>query len=134
MTVRLPGFGDGYYKLPKGLLGDVRHRKYIKILSAVENPGKILLIDQYASLFHAYKTPPYITARPDTGSPYQFKAGDVAILATDGLWDLVSNEVVLEIVLRGVAHNKQHLAKYLVEEVSSLKHPFDDVTIIILQF
>ena len=132
--IYLQGFGDGYYKLPNGLFGDAQHRKYIKTLSAIEKPGKIPLIDQYESLFYAYKTPPYLTACPDTGSPYQFKAGDIAILATDGLWDLVSSETAVEILLHGAVHNERHLSKYLLEQVIDLKQPHDDVTIITLQF
>ena len=113
-------------------MGDLQHRKYIKALSAVEHPGKVPLIDQYDSLFYGYKTPPYITARPDTGS-YQFKAGDIAILGTDGLWDLVSSEDVVNIVLQGAAQN-DHLAKFLLKQVVGLKRPHDDITIVILQF
>jgi pyruvate dehydrogenase phosphatase len=127
------GFGDGYYKFPKGLLGAAQHRKYIKTLSSVEKPGIISLIDQYDTLFYAYRTPPYVTARPDTGSPYQFKAGDIAILATDGLWDLVSSEDAVEIVLRGTAQGERQLARYLLEQVVDLKQPHDDVTIVILR-
>jgi hypothetical protein len=134
MTIHLQGFGDGYYKLPKGLLGDAQHRKYIKTLSAIEKPGKIPLIDQYEPLFYGYKTPPYITARPETGSNTSSRSGDIAILATDGLWDLVSSEVAVQIVLHGAAHNEDHLAKYLLEQVIDLKQPHDDVTIIICSF
>jgi len=131
ITIHFQGFGDGYYKLPKGPLGDVQYRKYIKTLSSIERPGIIPLIDQYESLFYGYKTPPYITARPETGQ-YQFKSCDIAILATDGLWDLISGEAAAQIILHGATHNEDHLAKYLLEQVIDLGlKPQDDVTIII---
>lgn len=88
---------------------------------------------QYASLFYGYKTPPYVTAHPDTGPAHQFQKGDIAVMATDGLWDLVSSEDVVEIISRGLKSNTNHLAKYLLEKVKERKQPGDDVTIVVLQ-
>lgn len=130
------GFGDGYFKLPKGLFGGFLHRRFIKALSAAEQPGKIPMISQYPTLFYGYKSPPYVIAHPDTGPAYQFRRGDVAVLASDGLWDLVSSEDVVKIILRGIRRNKgnaSHLAKYLLETVREIKQPCDDITIVVLQ-
>ncbi|KAH9474791.1 Protein phosphatase 2C-like protein C10F6.17c [Psilocybe cubensis] len=124
------GFGDGYYKLPKGIFGSSLHRKYIDTISSIERKGKIPMNAQYASLFYAYKTPPYITAWPDTGN-LQLKKGDVVILATDGLWDLVSTEDATRIVLQGMAEQENNLAKFLLEMVKATISIGDDVTILV---
>ena len=125
------GFGDGYYKLPNGILG--QHRKYIDTLSSIERPGKIPMNWQYAPLFCAYKTPPYIIARPEIGT-WQLEKGSLVILATDGLWDLISSEQAIEIVLRGLSTDGvEDLAKYLLHEVKTMKAPGDDVTLIVLR-
>ncbi|KIM41591.1 hypothetical protein M413DRAFT_27905 [Hebeloma cylindrosporum] len=125
------GFGDGYYKLPTGFLG-MEHRRYIDTLSAIEKPGKIPMNDQYAPLFFAYKTPPYVTPTPQTGE-HQLEKGDIIIMATDGLWDLISTKEASEIVLQGAAETHNDLARYLLERVKALKSPGDDVTILVIQ-
>ncbi|KAJ3515606.1 hypothetical protein NLJ89_g1654 [Agrocybe chaxingu] len=126
------GFGDGYYKLPKGPLGFDQHRKYIETISSVEQKGKIPMSDQYASIFYGYKTPPYITAAPESAM-YQLEKGDVVILATDGLWDLISSEEAAAIVLQGIASREDHWAEYLLARVREATPPGDDVTVIIVQ-
>ncbi|CAA7269933.1 unnamed protein product [Cyclocybe aegerita] len=93
---------------------------------------KISMIDQYASIFYGYKTPPYITAAPESAT-YQLEKGDVAILATDGLWDLISSEEAAAIVLQGIASNEGHCAKYLLARVREATPPGDDITVIIVQ-
>jgi len=126
------GFGDGYYKLPRGLFGNSQHRKYIDTLSSIERQGKVAMNAQYASLFYGYKTPPYITATPETGT-YQLEKGNIVILATDGLWDLISSEEATRILLEGVAECKDDLARYLLETVKAKTTPGDDVTVIIFK-
>jgi len=125
------GFGDGYYKLPNGFLG-TEHRKYINTLSAIERPGKIPMNQQYAPLFFAYKTPPYLTSTPQIGE-HQLVKGDIIIMATDGLWDLISSKDASSIVHQGVAEMHDNLANYLLERVKVLKPPGDDVTILVIQ-
>lgn len=90
------------------------------------------MIDQYASLFYGYKTPPYITAKPETGI-CNLNVGDIAILASDGLWDLITSEEATGIVLAGVSQSETDLARYLLEQVKSKHSPGDDVTIVVLQ-
>lgn len=126
------GFGDGYYKLSKGFFGDSQHRKYIDTISSIERKGKIPMNAQYASLFYGYKTPPYITARPDTGT-FELKKVSLVILATDGLWDLISSEEAASIVQEGLSSDEADLAKYLLEKVKENTPPGDDVTIIVFQ-
>ena len=124
----IPGFGDGYYKLPIGK----EHRKYVDTLSAIEKPGKIPMNQQYAPLFFSYKTPPYVTPTPQTGE-HQLQKGDIIIMATDGLWDLISSKDASDIVLQGAAETHNDLARYLLERVRALKSPGDDVTIVVIQ-
>ncbi|KDR77314.1 hypothetical protein GALMADRAFT_96092 [Galerina marginata CBS 339.88] len=126
------GFGDGYYKLPRGLFGNSQHRKYIDTLSAIERPGKIPMNKQYASLFYGYKTPPYITATPETGT-YQLEKGNIVILATDGLWDLISSEEATRILLQGVAECEDNLPCYLLENIKAKTSPGDDITVIVFK-
>ncbi|PPQ66427.1 hypothetical protein CVT24_007193 [Panaeolus cyanescens] len=127
------GFGDGYYKLPKGFPGSGQHRRYIEIISRVERPGKIHLKDAYAALFYGYKTPPYITARPQAGT-YKLEQSDVVIIASDGLWDLISSEDALRTITSGMQSNSSNLASYLIQEVQKKCSPADDITILVLAF
>lgn len=127
------GFGDGYYKLPRGgLMGNRKHRKYIDILSSIEPKNKIPMNAQYDSYFYGYQTPPYITAAPEVGT-LPLETGDVVIMASDGLWDLISSDDAANIVLAGVASGETRLATYLLERVIGTQSPGDDVTILVLQ-
>ncbi|KAG6914917.1 hypothetical protein DXG01_014465 [Tephrocybe rancida] len=126
------GFGDAYYKLPLGPIGNWQHRRYIDALSAVEDRGKVTMSEQYTSMFHHYRTPPYLTATPATGV-FQLSEGCIVIMATDGLWDCVSSEVAVETVRRGVEQGVDNLAEYLLDDVRTIKSPGDDVTIMLLQ-
>jgi pyruvate dehydrogenase phosphatase len=87
---------------------------------------------QYAPLFFAYKTPPYVTPTPQTGE-HQLQKGDIIIMATDGLWDLVSSKEAADIVLQGAAETHDNLARYLLEQVRALKSPGDDVTVLVIR-
>jgi len=86
---------------------------------------------QYAPLFVAYKTPPYLTSTPQTGE-HQLVKGDIIIMATDGLWDLISSKDASDIIHQGVAETHDNLATYLLERVKA-KPPGDDVTILVIQ-
>lgn len=87
---------------------------------------------QYQSLFYGYRTPPYLTATPMVGT-MQLQANDVVIMATDGLWDCISNEDVASIVRRGINLASSNLLEYLLDAVKATKLPGDDVTIILFQ-
>jgi pyruvate dehydrogenase phosphatase len=122
------GFGDGYYKLPKGR----QHKKYIDILSSLPQDGKIALNEQYLSYFYGYKTPPYLTATPEYGT-LPFERGGFIIVATDGLWDLVWSEEAASIVSEGVAAGVEDLSGFLLRKVMESKTPGDDITIIVVR-
>ncbi|KAG6811621.1 hypothetical protein H0H92_006585 [Tricholoma furcatifolium] len=127
------GFGDAYYKLPLGPFGKWQHKRYIDALSSVEDRGKVTMSDRYATMFHYYRTPPYLTATPSTGT-FQLEGGGFVIIATDGLWDCVSGEVAVETVRQGIKQGiEKNLAEYLLDVVQAIKSPGDDVTIVLLQ-
>ncbi|KAG6865737.1 hypothetical protein C0991_012209 [Blastosporella zonata] len=126
------GFGDAYYKLPLGLIGNWQHKRYIDALSAIEDRGKVTMSDQYTSMFHYYRTPPYLTATPAVGT-FQLSSRGFVIMATDGLWDCVSSEIAVETVRRGMEQGVDNLAEYLFDAVQAIKSPGDDVTIVLLQ-
>ncbi|KAF8892973.1 phosphatase 2C-like domain-containing protein [Infundibulicybe gibba] len=128
MTTR--GFGDGYYKLPNGLMGK-KHRKFIDILSSLEQRDKVPMNAQYTTYFHSYKTPPYITAKPEVGS-IQLKQGDLVIAGTDGLWDIISNETASGVVSEGVSIAAPNLAQHLFQKAVEKQKPGDDVTVVII--
>jgi len=126
------GFGDGYYKLPRGLLGNWQHKRYIDALSSIEDPGKVTMSAQYHSMFYLYRTPPYLTATPEVGT-MQLGEDAFVIMATDGLWDCISSEVAVETVRRGIEQQVDNIAQYLLDTVMAVRNPGDDVTIVLLQ-
>jgi pyruvate dehydrogenase phosphatase len=86
---------------------------------------------QYDSYFYGYRTPPYVTANPDVGT-MQLEKGGFAIMASDGLWDLVTSEEAARIVRRAIDQGEEDLAKYLFQAIR-MKVPGDDVTILVLK-
>lgn len=59
----------------------------------------------------ALKTPPYLTAEPDVFH-YKLDANDeFIVLASDGLWDMLSNEDVVNIVAAYLEGNSVSLLK-----------------------
>ncbi|KAG6868508.1 hypothetical protein C0993_001848 [Termitomyces sp. T159_Od127] len=129
---RIMSFGDAYYKLSLGPISNWQHKRYISALSSVEDSGKVTMSEQYTSMFHYYRTPPYITAMPEVGT-FQLWSGGFVIMATDGLWDCVTSEVAVETVRRGLEQGVDNLAVYLLDVVKAVKSPGDDVTIVLLQ-
>ena len=128
LTDSCTGFGDGHYKLPRGPFGKL-HKRYVDILSRIEQPGKIPMNEQYASYFYAYRSPPYVTASPESRT-FQLEKGDIVILASDGLWDLVSSDELAIFVHEAVSVHRNDMAKFLLERVRCKVTPGDDITII----
>ncbi|TFK29564.1 protein serine/threonine phosphatase 2C [Coprinopsis marcescibilis] len=127
------GFGDGYYKFPlKGMLGKWSHRRYIDALSEIEQPGKVPMNAQYDIYFDKYQTPPYVTARPESGT-ITILPSDVMILASDGLWDLISSQELALLITEIHAQASGNSAVQLLQRVMDAKSPGDDVTILIFQ-
>jgi serine/threonine protein phosphatase PrpC len=100
--------------------------------------------DMYDTLFHDYRTPPYLTARPDEleGVPDDFELraneGNMVVLGTDGLWDIATPEEVRDLLLMairgGALRRGRNLAEYLLETLIEEKgrKPGDDVSIAII--
>ncbi|MCJ1333365.1 hypothetical protein MMC10_010060 [Thelotrema lepadinum] len=70
-------FGDHRFKLPLAAIETMRD----KFFGAAPRPG--------------YKTPPYLTAEPEV-TVTRIQEGDVLIMASDGLWDHMSNTAATE--------------------------------------
>jgi pyruvate dehydrogenase phosphatase len=109
-----------------------QHKKYIDILSSVEDPGKLPMNAQYDSMFHLYQTPPYLNATPEVGA-LQIPDDGFIIIATDGLWSDISSKDAADVVTRGINKGADDLARYLLEARSDIKPPGDDVTILVLR-
>lgn len=117
------GLGDAHYKLPLA-----KHRSHIEAMSRYTKPGIVPRSLMYESLFHDYKTPPYITARPDE---MRLSLQGPLVLATDGLWERIASQEALDI-LRDVPDGV-NLAEFLHDEVTRRTGPAgDDVTILVV--
>ncbi|KAJ7164978.1 phosphatase 2C-like domain-containing protein [Mycena filopes] len=126
------GFGDGYYKLPRGI-NNWQHKKYVNALSSLDQKaGKVPLSAQYDSYFYGYRTPPYLVATPDVGT-MRLSRDSVVVCGSDGLFDLVTSEVVAQTVRLGIRDGVGNLAAHLLESVIPLGIG-DDVTILVLTF
>lgn len=68
---------------------------------------------------------------PHVSGPTKLSPGDVVILATDGLWDVLSNDQVSQIVRRHSTETAQCLSQVLVS-AATLKRTPDDITVIVL--
>lgn len=78
----LRAFGDAKFKWSKKKQDKVFHERGLKSLSDAKE----------------FLTPPYLTAEPEVTS-YQLQCSDkFLILATDGLWDMLSNEEAVDFV------------------------------------
>lgn len=89
---------------------------------------------QYESLFYGYKSPPYITARPETDT-IQLLCDDVVLMASDGLWDRFPKEQAAEIVNEVLAAHEPgvNIANSLLQKVFEDGIPGDDTTILVLR-
>ncbi|KAH6988252.1 phosphatase 2C-like domain-containing protein [Ilyonectria sp. MPI-CAGE-AT-0026] len=140
-----------------------QHRDLIHQLSAHQQAAaaskgrvKIIpLIDRFDTLFWAYKSPPYVSSTPqvtkvpldvgisshDDVTNAQGSRPMVGIVATDGLWDLVSSEEAVEILSQALSHSASpalidglNMAQILFGGVIKRtgRRPGDDVTILVL--
>lgn len=66
-----------------------------------------------------YKTPPYMTAEPEI-TTRQVQGQDFVIMASDGLWDVISNEHAVECVERWVKAKKAGKPETVVDQKGSL--------------
>ncbi|KAK0715572.1 phosphatase 2C-like domain-containing protein [Lasiosphaeris hirsuta] len=87
-------FGDGHWKWPASVQADVKHR----YLSDTMRPHSAEL----------YKTPPYITAKPEVTTTVVDKGQPAfMILGSDGLWDVLTSEQAVGLVGRWVEWRKK---------------------------
>ncbi|KAL0578508.1 hypothetical protein V5O48_003501 [Marasmius crinis-equi] len=83
-------------------------------------------------LFGYYKSPPYLTAKPEV-TESSLIPGAIFVLATDGLWSRVENEWVAENVWKGLDAREENLALYLIKRMQEEdRNPGDDTTILVV--
>lgn len=82
--------------IPLRAFGDVRYKWSVNDLKSLVN-----LIDTayaYSIIPMNYHTPPYLTAEPEVVHHKLTKRDKFLVLATDGLWEMMSNEEVVRLV------------------------------------
>ncbi|PGH27544.1 hypothetical protein AJ80_00785 [Polytolypa hystricis UAMH7299] len=84
-------FGDAFYKWQRQTQDKIKRHFFGR------TPHQLL------------KTPPYVTAEPVvTTTQIKPGSGDFVVLATDGLWEMLSNEEVVGLVGQWIEHQKTH--------------------------
>ncbi|XP_038659640.1 pyruvate dehydrogenase [acetyl-transferring]-phosphatase 1, mitochondrial-like isoform X1 [Scyliorhinus canicula] len=86
--------------MPFRAFGDMKFKWSIELQKRVlESRPELLTADEFSKSFPAnYHTPPYLTAEPEV-SHYKLRPQDkFLILATDGLWDVMHRQNVVQIV------------------------------------
>eukprot|EP00795_Rhopilema_esculentum_P001178 gene1178-15538_t len=78
---------------PLRAFGDIRFK-----LDAEQQKMLIGSIDPKFKSFSNLKTPPYLTAEPEVFRYRLEKSDKFVVMATDGLWDMLSNQEVIELV------------------------------------
>ncbi|EEH08871.1 pyruvate dehydrogenase phosphatase [Histoplasma capsulatum G186AR] len=82
-------FGDAFYKWTRETQDKIKRQFFGR------TPHQLL------------KTPPYVTAEPViTTTPVEPRNGDFVVLATDGLWEMLSNEEVVGLVGQWIEHQR----------------------------
>lgn len=87
---------------------------------------------QYDAYFYGYHTPPYITPQPES-STVQVSEGGVIVLASDGLWDVVSTKEVTEVVCGEMTTEESNIAKSVLRFAMNKRPPGDDTTVVVLR-
>ncbi len=78
---------------PLRAFGDIRFK-----MGAEQQKALIGSLDPKFKTFSGLKTPPYLTAEPEVFQYKLEKSDKFIVLATDGLWDMLSNQEVVELV------------------------------------
>eukprot|EP00794_Sanderia_malayensis_P019144 gene19144-21063_t len=78
---------------PLRAFGDMRFK-----LDAEQQRTLIGPLDRKFKTFSGLKSPPYLTAEPEVFQYRMEKSDKFIVLATDGLWDMLSNQEVVELV------------------------------------
>jgi len=85
-------FGDASYKWSREVSEKLRQHFFARSISPI------------------LKTPPYVTAEPViTTTKIEPERGDFVVMATDGLWEMLTNEEVVGLVGKWLEHNGHKL-------------------------
>ncbi|KID66176.1 uncharacterized protein G6M90_00g067930 [Metarhizium brunneum] len=95
------GFGDHRWKLSKDAVTSLQGNFY----GFAGRPG--------------YKSPPYMTAEPEV-TTRKVATKDFVILASDGLWDVISNDDAVECVSRWLAAKKAGKPETVIDAKTAL--------------
>lgn len=109
--------------MPFRAFGDVRF-KWSKELqqSILENSCDLKALNIYQYTPQHYSTPPYLSAEPEI-SHHKLRPQDkFLILASDGLWDMLSNEEAVKIVAEHLTGISLQESEFPVEKPISLGH------------
>jgi serine/threonine protein phosphatase PrpC len=82
------------------------------------------------------KAPEALIAMPEVGAEYPFKSGSVAIIACDGLWDVLSNNEIEELLRKALnatqgQTNRETIIKILKEQKFDISNPSADKEILV---
>lgn len=82
---------------------------------------------------------PYVTSEPEVTVTERSEADDFLLLASDGLWDVVTNEMACDVVRaclnRARAHNSDKAcsdAATLLAKLALARHSADNVTVVVV--
>ena len=110
--VPLRSFGDVRYKWPKS---DLKH-----LLNTKQIPNHLMSVYGESLVPHKYRTPPYLDAEPEVIHHHLTPKDKFLVLASDGLWDCLSPEKVVQLVA-GHMDGQQVLVNYTPAEDATLK-------------
>ena len=109
--------------IPFRAFGDVRYKWTVSDLKHIFNKKKLqpnLPIMAFEDAFpNKYRTPPYLTAEPEVIHHQLTPKDKFLVLATDGLWEVLSPEKVVQLVA-GHMDGQQVLVNYKPAIASSL--------------
>ncbi|XP_016513899.1 putative protein phosphatase 2C 58 isoform X2 [Nicotiana tabacum] len=100
----------------------------------IKGPGNVPRVDGQLAMTRAFgdaKLKDHITVEPNVTIEKIDKDTDFIILASDGLWKVMSNEVVAECI-RGIEHGKK-AAEELITEALMRGSP-DDISCVVVMF
>nr|KAG5712986.1 hypothetical protein BaRGS_021780 [Batillaria attramentaria] len=109
--VPLRSFGDVRYKWTKN---DLKH-----LLNTKQVPNSLISIYGDMLIPRNYRTPPYLDAEPEVIQHRLTPKDKFLVLATDGLWDCLSPDKVVQLVA-GHMDGKQVLVNYQPQERATL--------------
>ncbi|XP_015279756.1 PREDICTED: pyruvate dehydrogenase [acetyl-transferring]-phosphatase 2, mitochondrial [Gekko japonicus] len=104
--------------MPSRAFGDVRFKWSQELQQNVlGNGGNAEALNIYEYVLPNYHTPPYLTAEPEVTYHKIRRQDKFLVIASDGLWDMLSNEEVVKLVA-------EHLLETNVQQMHlSLKKP-----------